>query len=60
MSIIKVKLSLRLINKAPGHKDVWGSGGIAPTFLTSALNGDKLSATRSYRFTPEKIVLGTL
>jgi hypothetical protein len=34
----KVKLPLCLINYAPCHEDVWGSGGIAPQFLTSALD----------------------
>jgi hypothetical protein len=30
----KVKLSLCLINEALRHEDIWGSGGIAPPFLT--------------------------
>jgi hypothetical protein len=30
----------------------WGSGGIAPLFLTSAVDGDEWSATRLCRFTP--------
>jgi hypothetical protein len=34
---VKVNLSLYLINQAPQHEDVSGSGGIAPSFLTSAL-----------------------
>jgi hypothetical protein len=34
---VKVKLSLCLINEAPCHEDVCGSGGIAPHFLSSAL-----------------------
>jgi hypothetical protein len=29
-----------------------GCGGIAPPFLSTALDGGKLSASRSYRFTP--------
>jgi hypothetical protein len=29
----------------------WGSGGIAPPFLTSALDGDEWSASRPGRFT---------
>jgi hypothetical protein len=28
------------INQAPRHEDVRGSGGIAPPFLTSELDGD--------------------
>jgi hypothetical protein len=35
----KVQLSLCLINKAPNHEEIWGSGGMAPPFLTSALDG---------------------
>jgi hypothetical protein len=31
--LIKVK-SPYLINYSPRHEDVWGSGGIAPPFLT--------------------------
>jgi hypothetical protein len=34
------------------HEDIWGSRGIAPPFLTSALDGDDQSASRPYRFTP--------
>jgi hypothetical protein len=47
-----VKLSLCLINQAPLHKDVWGSVGIVPTFLTSALDGGEWSVSRRGRFTP--------
>jgi hypothetical protein len=25
-----------VLNKAPSHEDIWGCGGIAPPFLTSA------------------------
>jgi hypothetical protein len=31
-----------------------GSGGIAPPFLTSALDGGEWSASRADRFTPGK------
>jgi hypothetical protein len=48
----KVKLSLCLINKAPRHEDVWGSGGIAPLFWTLALYGGEWSASRPGRFAP--------
>jgi hypothetical protein len=33
---------------------MWGSGGIALLFLTSALDGDEVSASRPDRFTPEE------
>jgi hypothetical protein len=33
---------------------MWGSGGIAPSFLTSALQGGKWSASRPCRFTPRE------
>jgi hypothetical protein len=32
----------------------WGSGGIAPHFLTSALDGGEWSASRPGRFTPRE------
>jgi hypothetical protein len=31
---------------------MWGSGGIAPSYLTSALGGNVWSASRPGRFTP--------
>jgi hypothetical protein len=34
---VQVKLSLWLVSEAVCHEDIWGSGGIAPSFLTSAL-----------------------
>jgi hypothetical protein len=46
----KVKLSLCLINYASRHEDVLGSGGIAPSFLTSAIDGGDWSASRPSRF----------
>jgi hypothetical protein len=33
---------------------MWGSGGIAPSFLTSALDGGEWSASRPCRFAPGK------
>jgi hypothetical protein len=36
---VKVKFPLCLINEALCHKDIWGSGGIAPSFFISALDG---------------------
>jgi hypothetical protein len=44
------RLSLCLLSQALCHKDIWGSGGIAPPFLTSALDGGEWSASRSGRF----------
>jgi hypothetical protein len=38
---------------------MWGSGGVAPPFFTSALDGGELSASRPCRFTPRKRALGT-
>jgi hypothetical protein len=35
----KENLSLSLIIEALCHEDIWGSGGIAPTFLTSTRDG---------------------
>jgi hypothetical protein len=55
----KVKLSLCLINLVLCHEDVWRSGDIAPTFLSSALHGGEWSASRPGRFTPGKLVRGT-
>jgi hypothetical protein len=49
---IKVKLHLCLINQTPCHKDIWGSGGIALTFLTSPVDGDKWLSSRPCPFTP--------
>jgi hypothetical protein len=30
------------------HEDIWGSGGIAPHFLSSALHGSECSASRPW------------
>jgi hypothetical protein len=38
-ALIKVNLSVGLINYTPRHEDMWVSGGIAPSFLTSVLDG---------------------
>jgi hypothetical protein len=37
----------------------WGSGGIAPPFLTSALDGCEWSASRTGRFIPREIAPGS-
>jgi hypothetical protein len=38
--------------KKVSHEDVWGSGGIVPSFLTSALDGSGWSATLPWPFNP--------
>jgi hypothetical protein len=43
--MVKAKLSLCLISSALCHEDMWGSGGIAPPFLTLALDGSEWSAS---------------
>ena len=35
----EVSFFLYLVDKAPSYKDVWGSVGKTPVFLTSALDG---------------------
>jgi hypothetical protein len=35
----------------PRHEDIWGSGGIAPPFLASALDGGEWLASRPSRYT---------
>jgi hypothetical protein len=52
MFVIKVNLSLRLINSALCHEDIRVSGGIAPQFLTSVLDGDIWLAIYPDRFNP--------
>jgi hypothetical protein len=47
-----VKLSLYFIKYALYHEDVWGSGDVAPSFLTSALDGCEWPVSRLRRFTP--------
>jgi hypothetical protein len=41
-----------LISWALYHKDIWGSGGIAPPFLISALEGGELSVSRTLPLYP--------
>jgi hypothetical protein len=43
----EVKFPLGLTNLTRSHGDVWGSGGISPLFLTSALDGAEWSASRA-------------
>jgi hypothetical protein len=49
----KVTLCLSTRSQAPRHEDVCGSEGIAPSFLTSALDGGEWSASRHFCFTLE-------
>jgi hypothetical protein len=56
---MKVKLPLCFIILALRHEGVWGSEGIALFYLTSALDGGELSASRLGRFTPGERVPGT-
>jgi hypothetical protein len=41
-----------LISSAICREDIWGSEGIAPPFLTSALDGCECSASHPGRYTP--------
>jgi hypothetical protein len=41
------------------HEDVWGSEGIAASFVTSALDGGDWSTSRPCRFTPGEVAPGT-
>jgi hypothetical protein len=57
-----LKLSLCLIIKHNAMKTSGGGGGgegIAPPFLTAALDGDEWSASRPCRFTPGEKAPGT-
>jgi hypothetical protein len=46
---VKVKLSLYLISLALHREDMWMRGGLAPHFLTLALDGGEWSALCLYR-----------
>jgi hypothetical protein len=48
-----------VLNYAPRHEKVWGSGGIDLPFLTLALDGDEWLATRPGHFTPVEKDPGT-
>jgi hypothetical protein len=50
---VKVKLPLCSITTPTLHEDVWEEWGIAPQFLTSALDGNEWSALRCNHFTPQ-------
>jgi hypothetical protein len=45
--------------KLPRHENVWESGGIAPSFLTSALDGGEWSASSLDLFSRSEIDPGT-
>jgi hypothetical protein len=48
-----------VLNWAPRYEDVWGSGGTAPPFLTSALDGGEWPASRPGSFTTGERTPGT-
>jgi hypothetical protein len=48
-------LFLCLITEAQSHEYIWGSGGIAPPFLASALDGDECSASLPAALLPRKL-----
>jgi hypothetical protein len=52
IGLIKAKLFLCLINQALCYEDTRGSGGVAPPFLNSALDGGEWSASRPGHLTP--------
>jgi hypothetical protein len=54
IQMVKVKLSLGLINQPPRHGDVSESRGIGPQFLTLALDGDDWSVLLPGHFTPRE------
>jgi hypothetical protein len=54
---MKKGIDIPVLNLAPRHEDVFRSGGIAPSFLTS-LDGDEWSVSRLGRFTPGERALG--
>jgi hypothetical protein len=59
---VKVKVKVKgvpVLNQAPLHEGVLGSGGVAPHSVTSALDGGEWSASRPARFTPKERAPGT-
>jgi hypothetical protein len=59
---VKVKgkvVPVFLLTEHHSMKAYWRSGGIAPRFLTPALDGDEWSASRTGRFTPGERAPGT-
>jgi hypothetical protein len=59
LDVKKVNLSFSLINWALFHEDVWGSGGTASPFLTTAVGGGEWSASRPRRFIHGERARGT-
>jgi hypothetical protein len=59
VNFLQKKLTLCLINQAPCHDDIQGSGGITPPFLTLLLDGGEWSVPCPGRFIPCEIVPGT-
>jgi hypothetical protein len=57
IAYLKTKLFLCLIKYC--HEDVCESGGIAPPFLTLALDAGELSTSHPCRFTPRKETTAT-
>jgi hypothetical protein len=57
--MLKVKMSLCLINQASHLEDVPVNRGIAPSFLTSALDRGEWSASQTTRITPGERAPGT-
>jgi hypothetical protein len=49
---VNVMFPMCLVNDAPCHEDIRGSGVIAPLFLTSALDGGEWSTSHPGHFTP--------
>jgi hypothetical protein len=47
-----------LINQAPWNEAEWGSGGMVPPFLTSAVDGGEWSASRPGGFISEETAHG--
>jgi hypothetical protein len=48
--LLKLMLSLCLINQAPRQEHIWGSGSVAPQFLNSALDRGEWSPSRPGHF----------
>jgi hypothetical protein len=56
---VKLKGKLPLFLMKHCSMKTWGSGGVAPSFFTSALEGGKCSASRPGPFTPVEIARGS-
>jgi hypothetical protein len=49
---VNIKGTVPVLNQLSTAMKTWGSGGIAPPFLTSGLGGGEWSTSRPGRFTP--------